>query len=308
MPLEGEFSQLARRGKTSPWRYLLSVAILVALWFGAGYLFYEIPVFVADLDGNPDTFFDPETAELVGIDPLVDYASVLLGFAVILAGVYLVVRFIHQRPFLSLVTPGSGVNGRRMAQGFGLWLVVIAAASVVGYLLDPSRYTLNFELGGFIPLLLLAMVLVPIQTSTEELLFDGFVLQGFGLFLRNTFVLAAIMGLVFIPGHVGGPDLDSVRGFLAASGYSFVVGAFFAFVTLRDNGLELALGIHAANNLFIDLLFDYETSWIPTPAVFTVSDPDPDFTVYNILSFLIMAVVFYLLAFRVKRWRKPGPA
>lgn len=301
MRLETDFKQLARRGKTSPWRYLLSVGILVALWFGSGYLFLEVPVFIANLDGNPDTYLDSEGA-LVGIDPLVDYAAVLLSFAVVLVGVYLVVRFIHRRPFLSLVTSGSSVNWRRMGQGFGLWLIVIAAAAVAGYLLDPSRYTFIFEPGRFLVFLLLAAVLVPIQTSTEELLFDGFVLQGFGLFLRNTFVLAAVMGLVFIPGHLGNPD--SPEGFLAAVGYSFVVGAFFAFITLRDNGLELALGVHAANNLFIDLLFDYETSWIPTPALFTVSNPDPGFTVYNVLSFLLIAAVFYLLAFRLTK--KPG--
>ena len=304
--MENEFRGLARRGNTSPGQYLLSGAILVALWFGSGYLFLEIPVFIANSDGNPDTYLDSEGV-LVGIDPLVDYAAVLLSFAVVLAGAYLVVRFIHQRPFLSLVTPGSGVDWRRMSQGFGLWLGVIAAAAVAGYVLDPSRYTFIFEPGRFLVLLLLAVLLVPIQTSTEELLFDGYVLQGFGLFLRNTFVLAAIMGLMFIPGHVGGADLSSLGGFLAACGYSFVVGAFFAFITLKDNGLELALGVHAANNLFIDLLFDYETNWIATPALFTVSDPEPGFTVYNILSFLIMAAVFYLLAFRLlKKSGKKG--
>lgn len=296
--MEREFSQLARRGKIAPWRYLLSVAILLALWFGSGYLFLEIPVFIAKADGNPDTYLDSEGV-LVGIDPLVDYAAVLLSFAVVLAGVYLVVRFIHQRPFLSLVTAGSGVNWRRIAQGFGLWLSVMAVMAIVGYLLEPSLYTFIFEPGGFLALLLLALVLVPIQTSTEELLFDGFVLQGFGLFLRNTFLLAAIMGLLFIPGHVGGTDLDSLGDFLTACGYSFVVGAFFALITLKDNGLELVLGVHAANNLFVDLLFDYETNWIAKPSLFVVSDPDPGFTVYNILGFLIMAMVLYLLAFRV---------
>ena len=294
--MKNEFRGLARRGDNSPGKYLLSVGILVAIWFGSGYLFLEIPVYIADLDGNPNTYLDSEGV-LVGVDPLVDYTAVLLSFAVVLAGLYLVVRFIHRRPFLSLVTPGSGVDWRRMGQGFGLWMCVIVAAAVTGYLLGPSRYTLIFEPGRFLVLVLLAVVLVPIQTSTEELLFDGFVLQGFGLFLRNTFLLAAVMGLVFIPGHLGDPK--SPGGFLAAVGYSFVVGAFFAFITLKDNGLELALGVHAANNIFIDLLFDYESSWIEKPAIFTISDPNPGFTVYNILSFLIMATLFYLLAFRL---------
>lgn len=51
--VETEFSQLARRGRTSPWRYLLSVLILLSLWLGSGYLFLEIPAFIADVDGNP---------------------------------------------------------------------------------------------------------------------------------------------------------------------------------------------------------------------------------------------------------------
>ncbi|MGF1471220.1 MAG: type II CAAX prenyl endopeptidase Rce1 family protein [Rubrobacteraceae bacterium] len=300
--MEREFSQLARRGRTSPRRYLVSALILVIIWFGSGYLFLEIPILIAGADGDPGTYLDGETGELVGINPLVDYAAVLLSFVVVLAGVYLVVRFIHQRPFLSLVTPGPGVNWRRMAQGFGLWLAVVAVASLAGYLLDPARYTLDFEPGSFLVLLLVAGMLVPIQTSTEELLFDGFVLQGFGLFLRNIFLLAAVMGLVFIPGHLGGRE--SLGDFLGAGGYYFVFGGFFALITLLDNGLELALGAHAANNLFIDLLFDYETYWISLPAVFTVSDQEPGLVVYDVLSFLIMAAVFYLLAFRL--FRKPS--
>ena len=193
-----------------------------------------------------------------------------------------------------------------MGQGFGLWLGAIAAAAVAGYLLDPSRYTFIFEPGRFLALATARGGARPAPDLHRRAALRRLrAPRASGCSSATPSCSRRSWASCSFPGHIGVTrTLESFGSFLAAGGYSFVVGAFFAFITLLDNGLELALGVHAANNLFIDLLFDYETGWIPTPALFTVSNPDPGFTVYNILSFLVMAAVFYLLAFRLTK--KPG--
>lgn len=40
------------------------------------------------------------------------------------AGLYVLARFVHRRPFLTLVTPGRRADWRRVAQGFGFFLAL----------------------------------------------------------------------------------------------------------------------------------------------------------------------------------------
>lgn len=57
----------------------------------------------------------------------------------------------------------------------------------------------------------------------------------------------------------------------AARDLYFAVGAFLALITVRDGGLELALGAHAANNLFAALILNHVTSSLPTAGVWQIA-------------------------------------
>jgi membrane protease YdiL (CAAX protease family) len=52
--------------------------------------------------------------------------------------------------------------------------------------------------------------------------------------------------------HFGNPEIDKLGPLLMVSYVS--MGFFFGIITLMDEGLELALGYHAGNNLLISLL------------------------------------------------------
>ena len=58
---------------------------------------------------------------------------------------------------------------------------------------------------------------------------------------------------------------------------------------LRDNGLELALGAHAANNLVAALVVNHPNSSLPTRAVWEVSDLNPTAVLVGLL---VCALVF----------------
>jgi hypothetical protein len=72
----------------------------------------------------------------------------------------------------------------------------------------------------------------------------------------------------------------------------------FSLVTVRDNGLELALGAHAAINIFTALIANYSVSALTTPALFIVTTLDARF---SMASFLVMAIVFYIGLFARRR-------
>ncbi len=151
-----------------------------------------------------------------------------------------------------------------MLAGFGLWFLLIGLTSILEALFYPGRYALTFKVEQFIPYAILALVLIPIQTSAEELFFRGYILQGVGLHSRNIWLLSAISGFLFMAPHFLNPEASS--NYYLMGIYYFSMGAFLAYITLREGQLELALGVHAANNLFSVLIANYTVSSLPSPS------------------------------------------
>jgi len=92
--------------------------------------------------------------------------------------------------------------------------------------------------------------------------------------------------------HLANPEVSAGPVLLALFYFSF--GAFLALITLKDNGLELALGAHAGNNLFTALLVNYEGGALTTPAIFTATELDP---LFNLVTSLVAMAIFYWLVF-----------
>ena len=139
-----------------------------------------------------------------------------------------------------------------------------------------------------------AVILTPIQTSAEELLFRGYFLQGLGILTRKKWILIIISGVIFAVPHFLNPEMK--QGFLLLALYYFSFGAILAWITLKSNRLEFALGIHAANNLFTVLFANYTDSALPSPSVFTATVLDP---VFNLVSFLLGMGALWLLLFKL---------
>ena len=203
------------------------------------------------------------------------------------------VRFVHGRPLRSIITPAKKINWQRVGQGFGLWLLLAALASGIEYLLNPEIYTLVLDFRRFLPFALVVLLLTPMQTTAEELLFRGYLLQATGHLSRNFWVLALLNGFLFMLPHLGNPELAASAILLPL--FYLSIGAFFAIVTLRDNSAELAIGAHASNNLYSALFANYTNSALQTESIFLVTELDP---VYALLSFWGMALIFYLVLLR----------
>jgi membrane protease YdiL (CAAX protease family) len=77
--------------------------------------------------------------------------------------------------------------------------------------------------------------------------------------------------------------------------YYIGTGLFLGIITLMDDGLELALGFHAANNMFTALLVTADWTAFQTYSIYRdISDPDP----LGILEiFVPVFVVFPILLF-----------
>jgi uncharacterized protein len=285
------FLELARRGQNDWWRYLVSVPLILIGWFGFSLLLYVLLIAYVVADGDPATNLDLDKGQITGA-PLLAFVVLLLGFAGLHASLFAAVRFVHRRPFLSLVTPYRRLSWGRVATGFAVFLALVAAAAAVEAALYPGRYKLTFDAGSFLKFLPFALLLVPLQTAAEELLFRGYLMQGVGLLTRRALVPALASALLFALLHLANPEVGAGLVLMAAT--YFVLGLLFSLVTIRDGRLELSLGAHAANNLFAALFANYAGSALSTPSVFTASTLD---STYSLASSVVIAAAFYLLLF-----------
>lgn len=62
------------------------------------------------------------------------------------------------------------------------------------------------------------------------------------------------------------------------------MGFFLALLTLRSQGLELALGIHAANNFFTAVFANYVSTALPTQSLWIIQMLD---ALYGFVAFVV---------------------
>ena len=286
-----DYLEVARSGKNDWWRYLVSLPGILIIWLFVG----SIPVLLLMgyliMDGDPATGFSG--TGFTGIPVVVDFLATMLTFVPFIVATLLAVRFVHARSLRTLITGKTHIRWGRILAGAGVWFGIAALVSIVEALLYPGRYVLTFQPVILLVYAVVALILIPIQTSAEELFFRGYLLQWMGLRLKNKWLLAFLNGALFFLPHIVNPEM-AANSVLIGLGY-FAMGFFFALITLQDNGMELALGMHAANNLFAALFANYTISALPSPALFTIQTIDP---VYGLVSVTIGMVVFYIIFFR----------
>ncbi len=226
-------------------------------------------------------------------DQILQYLLLSLSFCFFLLGIFLAVTLIHQRPLRSLVRADTRINIGRIGQGAALWLLLAIVPYGLEALLDPSHFELTFEPSTWLVFLPLALIFTPIQTTAEELFFRAYLLQGMSLLTRNRWLLISVTSLIFGVLHLPNPEVAASNGVVWIALNYLGFGVLMAFLTLQDNSLELAIGAHAVNNLFLALVIRDRVSVLDTPAIVTrMVTPDARM---ELVVFLLQAAVFYFV-------------
>jgi membrane protease YdiL (CAAX protease family) len=263
------FFQKAYEGRNSWWRWLLTIVATLLAW-GLGqiplvfFIFAEasrlgiVPANMGPLLLNP------------GLNRNVFLLLGLLPFVLGLATFRLCIVRLHKKPMLSVITGRSRFDWGRAFVGFAVWMVLIAASSFA--LLPSTGYTYQFNPSAFWPLLAIALFLIPIQTTTEEIFFRGYLMQGLSLLLKNKLAPLILIIVIFAAVHVGNPEFytDYLTGFLGYLAISTLLG----FAAVMDDGLEIPCGIHAANNIFAVAILSARDGTFSTDSIFVSSVKD----------------------------------
>ena len=189
------------------------------------------------------------------------FAENMLLFVFFLGGLLFWVKYVHRQSILSLTTSRNKMDWGRVFFVFTLMASFIIISTLIAYFATPGDYQINFEPIPFLILCAIAILLVPIQTSFEEYMFRGYLMQGLGLAVKNKWFPLLLTSVLFGVMHAANPEVEKIGPIIMI--YYIGTGLFLGILTLMDEGLELALGFHAANNL-VNRTFGY--SRLDSPA------------------------------------------
>ena len=279
----------AFKGLYEWWRYLIGIIVIFFAWQLIGVIPLGIGVGIKVFDTGEIPTDMPAIIAILGNNLFL--FLMLLSFVIGLLGLFITTKYIHLQSIKALTTARTKIDWKRVFFAFLFWGIVSSGFILIDYFLSPDHYVYNFELKPCLILCVIAIVLIPFQTSFEEYLFRGYLMQGIGVLAKNKWIPLIVTSVIFGLLHVANPEVEKLGYIIMV--YYIGTGLFLGIITLMDEGLELALGFHAANNLFTALLVTADWTAFQTHSVFKdMSDPT-ETTFLQI--FLPVFIVFPLL-------------
>jgi membrane protease YdiL (CAAX protease family) len=181
-------------------------------------------------------------------------------------------RLLLQLPFKRLITSREKVSFRRIWHGFIVMSALIVPLSAIDLFLNGEDYRYTFDLALFWPYLIIALTLLPIQTTAEEFFFRGWLLRWVSSGRLPVWLVVFINSSLFALPHMFNPEVKDY--YLIAFIYFTSMGAMLTIATLRDKSLELAIGAHFANNFLTGVLVSYQDSALPSAALLMSGELD----------------------------------
>jgi len=371
------FFRKAFNGFNDWWRYIIAIIAIMV-----GYTVGQIPLYLAlsrSSDENPDSvdnalsqFADEPNFEVLGINSNMGFALLLMMFVAAMTAFFFVFKPLHHREFKTLITPKSRINWSKIFFAFFVWLGLALVMEAIAYFIAPQDYSFHFQFNTFIPLLILSVLLLPVQTTMEELVFRGYLFQGIGTMkLKQILPLVLASGLAFISSKsisrlainledysntysvpsilafIGGiiclflfykilslffskltnetsgilnrnfkiipliitailfglihsmnPEIEKY-GFGIMQLYYISAGLVLGIMTIMDDGLELALGVHAATNFTGAVFVGYDGAAIQTNSLLKTSNLNPTFMA---LGFIVISLIFLTILKYKYQW------
>ena len=174
---------------------------------------------------------------------------VMMGTFVVMYFLFaLLVKPFHVRTVRETINGRRKIRWDRIRMGILVWGIIILADTTISILLSaPTEYEFRFNLSAIIPLLLIVLIVLPFQTSIEELLFRGYLSQGVARWTKSRWWALIIPSVLFALMHIANPEVKEYGFWLSMPQY-LIMGLMLGLISILDDGIELALGIHFINN------------------------------------------------------------
>jgi uncharacterized protein len=293
------FLDNANQGKNNWWRYLLTI-FLVAMGIiggsiGLGLIIGIFYIVYLSMTGLTDPGQLMSALYSLNSEPFFLLIGGGISYIFALVMLFIGIRFIHNRKFITLVNTDSKFDFKRVLKGAGAWSVIMLVSLAATLIIDPSGIKFTFNPLGFVILLILSLFIFAIQASTEELFFRGYLMQGFALLTKKPIIPLILTSIIFSIGHYwnGNTSLEGIDLLLQ----TFVMGITLGIIVLGENRLETAMGVHIANNIFVTVIFNDPNSLFgELPSIISYSPtPNPliDVPFIVLWSLILLTIIFW---------------
>ena len=295
-----DFIAQAFKAEHDAWRYIVGAVLIFVIWQFGSIPFLGAVSWQLYQDGKDVASAGDFSVMMNTLSKNLTFFLMLLSFVFGFLGVWFVVKVIHQQKFIEVITSRKRFDWKRFFVGFSLIGVFIIGVTIVDYFYNPEDYTLNFNLVPFLILATIGIILVPIQTSFEEIYFRGYLMQGLGVIFKNRAVPFILTSVGFGMLHFFNPEVDKIGNIIMLSYIG--TGFLLAIFALMDEGLELSMGFHAANNLVTALLVTADWTAFQTESIFiSLAEPSANFEV--LFPVLIIYPIYIIVLAKIYKWK-----
>ncbi|MFI7640336.1 lysostaphin resistance A-like protein [Nonomuraea sp. NPDC049400] len=241
-PRGARYDHLARTAAAKPWRAIVGTLIIAAGFVLLSAVMVWVGLVAATILGIPAPL---DVGDRLFSDPVLWLVVLLLSLAPVLLVVQGTAALVQRR------RPGtlSSVAGRLRLP----WLLSCLGVAVLAIVLGQGTQALVLTLSGedadlfgwagwsgFLPALIVIVLLVPFQAAAEEYVFRGWLVQAIGAHVRNPAWSIVLGSALFMSLHG-----YSWAGLIDVFGFGVVMG----WLTVRTGGLEAGVALHVLNNL-----------------------------------------------------------
>lgn len=256
-PLYNKFLEAGREGKNDWWRYLIGILLTFLIGYG---IIGAIPLAGLAVRGYVNGYFgldellndsaNLQNAEYLHVSKNALFAALMCIFVAGMFFLWISVKYIHKKRFMSIVASDrQPFSYSRYFFAFIIYLILSTISLSISYFNNPADFQLVFEPLPFLGTVLLCLLLLPIQTGWEELFLRGYVLQGLGLWMKKPILPLFLSSIIFGVLHLANQEVTA-NGVAEMLPQYILPGLIFGAIALLDERLELAMGLHLANNLF----------------------------------------------------------
>ncbi len=288
-------------GKNNFWRYVVMfvTVFLVSNTIGAIPLLIVIAVrSVSDPAIMTQLAAHPNDLGILGLDKNVSLILMIFPFITSLIAFILLVKPLNGRKIRTIINGTRVIRWNHFFISGLVWLVLSMIYLFVYLKADPANFVLNNTTFTLAILTLVSLVFIPFQAAFEEVLFRGYLMQGFAVMLKNRWFPLLMTSIMFGLMHALNPEVKDY-GFLAMMPQYVVFGLIFGITTILDDGIEASMGAHAANNIFLCVMVTNRSSALQTDALFTQLNMAPWL---ELAGLTLSGVLFVFILSKIFKW------
>ena len=292
------YFELAKLGDNSAIKYLGTILLLASTLIGFG----QLPLMIALLSKgvkleDMEKMVGDDIRLLLGNNMFIIVQ--LIPFIILLVFLLFAVRKLHNRPILSLFTSRPEIDVKRIFFSFSIWSIFLSVGLFLA-MQTGAELKWNFNPSTFLMLVGISFFIIPLQTTFEELFFRGYLIQSFGRRFKAPLFPMLLSGVIFGVMHYSNPEVKVLgTGIL---GYYILTGVFTSLMAVIDEGLELGIGFHAANNIFGCLIVTNHWQVFQTDALW-MDMSEPKIGLDLIITLLVFFPLMLFIFSKKYKWK-----